>query len=193
MSPPPEEERAPVTAGDDAAPGGDSFPAVYDELRGLAARYLRRQRPDHTLQPTALVHEAFMRLIQHRQPGGIGGADLMRLAARAMRTVLVDHARRKTARKRKAEGGRVPLDEAFDPSLEIAPARELIAIDKALDRLAELEPQWRLIIELRFFAGCSEDEIAGLLQISPRTVQRQWRMAKAWLRHEITEEKPDDE
>jgi len=158
---------------------------VYDQLRGLAARYLRGQRQSHTLQPTALVHEAFVRLIRQPSNTDVTGTDLIRLAASAMRSVLVDHARRKSARKRSSDGHRLPIDD-LDVTLADAPdLDDLLAIDQAMEKLAELEPQWRLIVELRFFGGCSEDEIAKLLDVSPRTVQRQWRMAKAWLRNEI--------
>lgn len=163
----------------------DRMEGLYGELRTLAARQLNRQRPDHTLQPTALVHEAFMRLMRHDKDRQLSGVDLLRLAARAMRSVLVDHARRKTAVKRKGSGGRVAL-ESVTP-LEAAPAADILAVDVALEKLGELEPQWRLIVELRFFGGCTEEEIAELLHLSSRTVQRQWRMARAWLRNEIRE------
>lgn len=149
----------------------------------MAARFLTRQRPDHTLQPTALVHEAFVRLIKVDSSTTIQGADLVRLATKAMRSVLVDHARAKSARKRSAEGGRVPLESVADAYTDYEV--DLLAVDEALERLSRLEPQWRLIVELRFFGGCREEEIAALLGLTTRTVQRQWRMAKAWLRTEI--------
>lgn len=172
----------------DQGPGEGAIPAVYDELRHMAANYLHRQRPDHTLQPTALVHEAFMRLVQQNKKD-VTGSDLVRMAARAMRSVLVDHARQKAAKKRSATGDRLPLDAAEGTDAE--PDVDVLAVDEALVRLAELEPQWRLIVELRFFGGCNEEEIATLLEMTTRTVQRQWRMAKAWLRNELKREKAD--
>lgn len=171
----------------DSSQPADAQPVneVYDQLRGLAARYLRGQRQSHTLQPTALVHEAFVRLIRQPSHSEVKGTDLIRLAASAMRSVLVDHARRRSARKRSSDGHRLPIDD-LDVTLADAPdLDDLVAIDQAMDKLAALEPQWRLIVELRFFGGCSEEETAKLLNVSPRTVQRQWRMAKAWLRNEI--------
>ncbi len=191
MSGPPDAGQGPINrAGKDASDGrGGEIPAVYDELRTMAANYLHRQRPDHTLQPTALVHEAFMRLVQQSKSNDVTGSDLVRMAARAMRSVLVDHARLKAAKKRSATGDRLPLDAA--EGVDGEPEVDVLAVDEALVRLADLEPQWRLIVELRFFGGCSEDEIAGLLDLTTRTVQRQWRMAKAWLRSELNRGQPD--
>lgn len=161
----------------------DGLGRLYDELRELARRQLRHQRPDHTLPATALVHEAYLRLAEHQPANHADRADLLRLAARAMRSVLVDHARRRNAVKRKAVGERVPLDTVA--AMFAQSAIDLPALDEALTRLADLEPRWAAIIELRFFGGCTEEEIGDLLQLSPRTVERQWRAAKAWLRHQI--------
>ncbi|MFQ5462296.1 MAG: ECF-type sigma factor [Phycisphaerae bacterium] len=159
------------------------LPAIYDELHSLAGRYLRRQRPGHTLQPTALVHEVYMRLIKGDYDKRIEKQDLLRLAAKAMRNVLVDHARRKTAQKRSSGGKRVPLDA--EAALYAEQALDLIALDDALKRLQAFEPRWSTIIEMRFFGGCSEEEIGVMLGVSSRTIRRQWRMARAWLRREI--------
>ena len=163
---------------------------VYRELRALAARHFQGQSPGHTLQPTALAHEAFLRLMRSGGADNLVGANLLRMAAAAMRSVLVDHARRRQSKKRQASGHRVTLDEiALDPDDY---DRDILTIDRALDRLAKIEPQWRLVVELRFFGGCSEPEIAQLLDLSTRTVQRHWRMAKAWLRNELDKEAAPD-
>ena len=140
-----------ISAKEGTVESGNQFSALYDELRVLAARYLTRQRLDHTLQPTALVHEAFMRLLQRRQSEEVNGPDLLRLAARAMRSVLVDHARRRAAAKRIGKRHRVPLDH--DAVSWAEPGIDVIALDEALTRLAKLEPQWGIIIEMRFFGG----------------------------------------
>jgi RNA polymerase sigma factor (TIGR02999 family) len=171
----------PAEAGDGHVLNG--LGPLYDELRKLAEQQLRHQRPDHTLPATALVHEAYLRLAQCEPTDHVERADLLRLAARAMRSVLVDHARRRNAIKRKAAGDRVSLDtvtEMYERS-----AIDLIALDEALTELVDLEPRWAAIIELRVFGGCTEEEVGELLQLSPRTVERQWRAAKAWLRHRI--------
>lgn len=159
------------------------IPGMYDELRSLAARYLHRQRADHTLQPTALVHEAYMRLLKAKMVDGIEAKEMMCLAASAMRSVLVDHARRKSARKRKLDGQRVPLE--IGSAVYAEDALEMIALDEALSQLSKIEPQWITIIELRYFGGCTEEEIAEMLGLSSRTVRRHWRMAKAWLKAQI--------
>ena len=164
-------------------PAPDAFPGVYAQLRRLAERHFSQQRPDHTLQPTALVHEAYLRLARSHRCDGLERVDMLRMAAQVMRSVLVDHARGRNAQKRKGAGHRVALDaiaEMYEES-----AIDLIALDEALVRLAEFEPQWAAVIELRFFGGCTEEEAAETLEISARTVRRQWRAARAWLRVEI--------
>ncbi|MGB0715871.1 MAG: ECF-type sigma factor [Phycisphaerae bacterium] len=171
------------SSGADMQKQNQPVPGLYDEMRSLAARYLHRQRADHTLQPTALVHEAYMRLIKAKMVDGIDAKEMICLAASAMRSVLVDHARRKSARKRKLDGQRVPLElgnvvYADDPL-------ETIALDEALSELSKIEPQWITIIELRYYGGCTEEEIAEMLGLSSRTVRRHWRMAKAWLKTQI--------
>lgn len=166
-----------------ASCGDDRLRAVYDELRAVAERQLHDERKDHTLQPTALVHEAYLRLLQGGKVRHASRADLLRVAARAMRHVLVDHARRRNAQKRRPEGHRVAFADfaaRFDKS-----AIDLAALDEALARLSTLDPDLTTLLELKFFGGCTEPEIAEALQISTRTVRRQWRIARAWLRNQI--------
>ena len=157
-------------------------PLVYEQLRRLAASYMRRERPDHTLQPTALVHEAYLKLMDQRRVSWQNRSHFYRLAARLMRRVLVDHARQVNASKR-AKGQKVALDESLAYSKE--KPSELLAIDEALSRLAETEPRLGQVVELRFFGGCSEEEIAGILGVSARTVKRDWKLARAWLYAEL--------
>lgn len=157
----------------------DLLPLVYAELRRLAAGYLRHERPGHTLQPTALVHEAYLRLVDQTQVQWQNRAHFFGVAAQMMRRILVDHARSQQAEKRGGDIQKLALDENIDVSGERA--AELIALDDALARLAELDPQKSRIVELRFFGGLSVEETAEVLGVSAPTVKRQWRMAKAWL------------
>ena len=160
------------------------LPLVYDELRNLAASYLRRERPNHTLQPTALVHEAWLKLIGDSQINLQNRAHFFGIAAQVMRRVLVDHARRQTADKRGGEVLKLSLDENIDAAQERAV--ELIALDDAMTELATFDPQKSRIVELRFFGGLSVEETADLLGVSAVTVKRQWRLAKAWLYGRVT-------
>jgi RNA polymerase sigma factor (TIGR02999 family) len=153
-------------------------PLVYEQLRRVAARYMRAERSDHTLQPTALVHKAYLKLTEQRRVSWQSRAQFYRLAARLMRRVLIDHAREVKASKR-AGGRKVPLEPWLIYSED--KTAELLAIDEALNRLAEKEPRQGRIVELRFFGGCSEEEIAEILGVSVRTVKRDWRIARAWL------------
>src|SRR5947209_10527350 len=155
------------------------LPVVYAELRRLAEVYLRRERPGHTLQPTALVHEAHLRLVDQTQVRWQNRAHFLGVAAQMMRRILVDHARGQRAEKRGGEIQKLSLDENIDVSGERA--ADLVALDEALERLAELDPQKSRIVELRFFGGLSVEETAEVLGVSAPTVKRQWRMAKAWL------------
>jgi RNA polymerase sigma-70 factor (ECF subfamily) len=157
-------------------------PLVYEQLRRLAASYMRRERPNHTLQPTALVHEAYLKLMDQRRVSWQNRSHFYRLAAHLMRRILVDHAREVNASKR-AKGQKVALDESLAYSKE--KPSELLAIDEALGRLAETEPRLGQVVELRFFGGCSEEEIAGILGVSARTVKRDWKLARAWLYAEL--------
>jgi RNA polymerase sigma factor (TIGR02999 family) len=160
----------------------DLMPVVYHELRGLAAGYLRRERTDHTLQPTALVHEAYLKLCARGVVTG-GRTHFLALAATAMRQILVDHARAKTASKRGGGWKKVTVSEAV--SLSDGPAQDVLAVNDALVKLTALDPIAGKIVEMRFFAGLTEIEIAGELGISDRWVREQWRHARAWLRHEM--------
>jgi RNA polymerase sigma-70 factor (ECF subfamily) len=159
-------------------------PLVYDELRKLAARYMRRERRDHTLQPTALVHEAYLKLREQRQVQWQSRGHFYCIAARLMRRILVDHAREVKASKRAGSRVKVPLE----PEIALAEGKsaELLAIDQALGALFEQSPRQAQIVELRFFGGCSEEEIAHILVISVRTVKRDWRVARAWLYAELS-------
>jgi RNA polymerase sigma-70 factor, ECF subfamily len=158
-------------------------PLVYEELRRLAARRMRGERPDHTLQPTALVHEAYLKLIEQRRVNWQSRAHFYCVAARMMRRVLVDHAREMKAAKRDG-GHKVPLE----PSLIYSEEKpgELLALDEALVRLADKDARQAQVVELRFFGGRSEEEIAAILGISARTVKRDWRVARAWLFAELS-------
>jgi RNA polymerase sigma factor (TIGR02999 family) len=159
------------------------IPLVYSELRKLAAGYMRRERCDHTLQPTALVHEAYMKLLQQRSIEWQSRAHFYGIAAQIMRRILVDHARAHLREKRGSGQRPVVLDE----TVMFAPehSRDLLKLDEALERLGELDPRQSKIVELRFFAGLTVEETAELLEISPKTVKRDWSMAKAWLHGEL--------
>lgn len=163
----------------------DLLPLVYDELRRLADRYLRRERSDHTLQATALVNEAYLRLVDQNVPWQ-NRAHFFGVAAEMMRRILVDHARSHQAQKRGSGGIKLSLDEAINMSDERA--TDLISLDDALNALAEFDPQKSRIVELRFFAGLSIEETAKVLGIGTATVIRQWKMAKAWLYHEVSKD-----
>jgi RNA polymerase sigma factor (TIGR02999 family) len=158
------------------------FPLVYEELRLVARRALQRERPDHTLRPTELVHEAFLKLGAAEGPWQ-DRAHFLGVAARAMRQILVDHARRRLAGKR--GGGMVPTTLEDVGSDEGLPPEELLALDGALDRLEQRDARMRALVEYRFFAGLSDREIAELLHVSERTVNREWAKARAWLHQEI--------
>jgi RNA polymerase sigma factor (TIGR02999 family) len=159
------------------------IPLVYRELRRIAARYLRRESPGHSLQATALVHEAYIRLIDIREVDWQSRSHFFAVSATLMRRILVDHARASQARKRGNGWDAVSLNEAILPSPERAP--EILALDEALNKLASFDERQSKIVELRFFAGMSENEAGNVLGISPRTVKRDWRIAKAWLFKEL--------
>lgn len=159
-------------------------PLVYSELRRLAGRYLRKERPDHTLQSTALVHEAFIRLVDQRDVRWQNRAHFFGVAAQMIRRILVDHARGRHASKRGSGAPKLSLDEAL-----ATPERrdlDLIALDDALNSLAKIDPQQARIVELRFFTGLTVEETAEVLGISPATVKRDWVTAKAWLYRDIS-------
>ncbi len=159
------------------------MPLVYDELRQLARGYLRAERADHTLQATALVHEAYLRLVGQNDAGWKNRAHFFGIAARMMRRVLVDHARAHRAGKRGGTDRRTLLDSALAAANN--QSAEMMALDEALDRLAALDPRQCRIVELKFFAGLSEEETAEVLGISTRTVKRDWAVARAWLFNQL--------
>lgn len=158
------------------------MPLVYSELRTIAAGQLRGERSDHTLQPTALVNEAFLRLVDHDRVEWRNRSQFFGVAAKAMRRILVDHARRRRAQKRGGNPGRVPLDDVV---IAVAPDVDLLELDESLSRLEALDSRQARIVELRFFAGCAMEEIAEMLGISRSTAKRQWRLARVWLRAEL--------
>ena len=160
------------------------LPQIHDELRKLAGSYLRRERPDHTLQPTALVNEAFLKLVDQRRVKWQNRAHFFGIAAQAMRRILVDHARAHAASKRGGAMRKVPLDDAIMMIGGVADV-DLLALDQALTRLAAMDPQQSRIVELRFFGGLTTEETAEVMHISPATIGRDWRMAKAWLSAEL--------
>lgn len=164
------------------------LPVVYDELRRIAERSLRRERVDHTLQTTALVHEAYLKLIDQREVQWQNRAHFFAIAAQAMRRILVNHAKGVNRVKRGGDRSRVALDDAA----AVTPDRDidLVALDEAMHRLSEFDPRKSRLVELRFFGGMSIEEVAEVLQIAPATVKRDWNFAKAWLLREVT--KGDD-
>jgi len=159
-------------------------PLVYEELRRLAKHYLKQERPGHTLQSTALVHEAYLKLVGQHDVRWQNREQFLAIAAQLIRRILVDYARNRYAQKRGAEAPKLSLDEA----LAVPGGRDLdlIVLDDALKALAEFDERQSRIVELRFFAGLSLAETAQLLQISPATIKREWTSAKAWLFREMT-------
>lgn len=160
-------------------------PLVYQELRQQAARYLRRERPGHTMQTTALINEAYLRLIDAKEVRWQGRAHFFAIAANLMRRILVDHARQRNAAKRGGSPVHVTLDRIVATANQSK--ADVLAIDEALTKLAAVDRQQAQIVELRFFSGLSVEETAAALGISPRTVKRDWSVARAWLRREIGE------
>jgi RNA polymerase sigma-70 factor (ECF subfamily) len=166
----------------DAAAYDRLLPLLYNELRAIAGRHMRGERPDHTLQPTALVHEAFLRLVGGSPVHFEDRTHFLRAASQAMRRVLVDHARARTAAKRSGDL-RVTLDEAIaghDDRIV-----DLLVLDDAMTRLAAAEPRWARVVELRIFGGLEVAEVAEALGISPATAKRDWQFAKGWLAREL--------
>jgi len=155
------------------------MPLVYQELRKLARSYLRAERPEHTLQPTALVNEAYLRLVDQRNVRWQNRRHFFGIAAQLMRRILVDHARQRQSEKRGGGEALIPFEDAKGVP---AKARDLVALDEALKDFATIDPRSAKIVELRQFGGLSIDETADVLEISPATVKRDWTLAKAWLR-----------
>lgn len=168
----------------------DLLPLVYDELRRLAASYMRFEAPGHTLQATALVHEAYMRLINQREVHWKSRAHFFGIAAQMIRRILVDHIRATRAQKRGSGFAALSLDEALGVSEK--KNWEIMALDDALKTLAKFDPQQAKIVELRFFAGLSIEETAAIVGISPATVKRDWVAAKAWLFRELSRMAPGE-
>ena len=170
--------------GGDRAALDELMPLVYEELRRLAHQYMSRERPDHTMQTSALVNEAYLRLVDQKDVRWQDRAHFFGIAARLMRQVLVDYARQRRYAKRGGDARRVPLDEALIVSEERA--ADVVALDEALKSLAEIDPRQSQIVELRFFGGLSVQETAEVLSVSPGTVMRDWTLAKAWLRRAVS-------
>jgi RNA polymerase sigma factor (TIGR02999 family) len=166
------------------------LPLVNAELRQLARRYMRRENPGHTLQTSALVNEAYLRLIDQRQVRWQNRAHFFGIAAQLMRRILIDHARSHYYAKRGGGALKVSLDEAA--AVTEARAAELLAVDEALEKLTAMDVRKGRIVELRFFGGLTEEETAEVMGVSMPTVQREWRAAKAWLRRMLTDEKPNE-
>lgn len=164
-------------------------PMVYEELRRLASRYMRHERSDHTLQATALVHEAYMKLVEQRSVDWQCRAHFFGIAAQLMRRILVDHARGHLREKRGGGQQVVPLNEAIVFSPE--QSYELVKLHEALARLTKLDPRQARIVELRFFGGLTVEETAEVLGISPKTVKRDWSVAKAWLHGDLKQSHGD--
>jgi RNA polymerase sigma factor (TIGR02999 family) len=160
------------------------MPLVYEELRRLAHKYIRQERPGHTLQTSALLNEAYLRLVDQKNIQWQDRAHFFGIAARLMRQVLVDYARKRGYAKRGGDARRVSLDDAMIVTQERA--AEVVALDDALRSLAAIDPRQSQVVELRFFGGLSIDETAKVLAVSPGTVMRDWTLAKAWLRRAVT-------
>lgn len=176
----------------DAAATGDRaavdrlFPLVYDELRRMARSALGREAPGHTLQATALVHEVYVRMIDQHRVRWQNRAHFVAIASHALRRILVDHARRKKSRKRGGDQLRVDIDvvATVTPGTDDI---ELIALDRALDRLAGEHPEKTRVVEMRFFGGMSHEDIASVMDVSVRTIERHWQFARAWLFRELAD------
>jgi RNA polymerase sigma-70 factor, ECF subfamily len=167
------------------------FPIVYQELRRMAGAYLRQENPGHTLQPTALVHETWLRLIDQTRVNWWNRAQFFGVAAQMMRRILVDHARAKHREKRGGDTVKLSLDDVINLSQERA--GDLLALDDALDALKRIDGRKSRVVELRYFGGFSVEETAQILEVSSETVIRDWKMAKAWLYQRIKREAGDDD
>lgn len=187
------EDHKSVTRVLQAAAGGDRkaaealLPLVYEELRRLARARLRKVPPDQMLQPTALVHEAYLRLIGREDPGWDGRGHFFAAAAQAMRRIIVEQARRKMAKKRGGDQRRIPIEQA-QPTTE-PPSEDILAVDEAVKRLEEYDPRKGQIVNLRYFARLTTAETASALGISVGTVEREWRYIRAWLQRELKADK----
>jgi RNA polymerase sigma-70 factor (ECF subfamily) len=176
-------------AGGDRQAAVRLLPLVYDEFRALAMRHLARERPGHTLQPTALVHEAYLKLVDQSRVNWRGRTHFFAIGAQAMRRILVEHARSRKRQKRGGGAQRVLLEEAV-ALVEQNPA-DVLALDEALVKLASLDERQALVVEYRFFGGLGMEEIAEVLGVSKRTVEGEWRLARAWLHRELSDGRAD--
>lgn len=168
----------------DQAALGQLIPVVYQELRRMADRFLRHEAPGHTLQPTALVHEAWLRLIDQTRVNWQNRAQFFGVAAQMMRRILVDHAKTKHREKRGGDAVKLSLDEIINLSEDRA--ADLVALDEALNSLGNFDPRKCSVVELRYFGGLSVEETAEVLEVSADTVMRDWKLAKAWLYQQLT-------
>jgi RNA polymerase sigma factor (TIGR02999 family) len=166
------------------------LPLVHGELRRLAGRHMRHERAGHTLQASALVNEAYLRLIEVKQVQWQNRAHFFAMASRLMRRILVDAARAKGYRKRNAEGQKVSLDEAI--AVTATPSQDFVALDDALNALEAVDPRKCKVVEMRFFGGMSVEETAVALHLSVGTIKQDWRMAKAWLARELGDSRRDE-
>jgi len=164
-------------------------PVVYQELHRMARHYMAGERPNHTLQTTALIHEVYVRLVQSRHMSWQNRAHFFAICAQLMRRILVDFARSRRYQKRGGAAVRIPLEEALVVSQD--PPADLVALDDALKALASVDERKSRVIELRFFGGLSVEEAAEVLSVSPETVMRDWRLAKVWLLRQLDREKQD--
>ena len=172
-------------AGGQPGAGDELVPIIYQHLRRRAAAYLRDERRNHTLQPTALVNEAYLRLVDQHDVLWQNRAQFFGLASQMMRRILVDHARRRNMHKRSGQWLRVSLDDHARPAT--AADFDVLALDELLIRLAAFDARKSRIVEMRYFGGLSLEETAGVLDIAPRTVEREWRAARAWLHSQLTQ------
>jgi RNA polymerase sigma factor (TIGR02999 family) len=172
-------------AAGDAAAAREVFEACYDELRRLAGSVMRQERGNHTLQPTALVHEAYVRLSDEPGAFGVNRTHFLAIASTAMRRILVEHARAHKAQKRGSGTPRLAIDDVDVAAAQPVEPVDLVALDEALGRLAALDAGQGRIVELRYFGGLTIEETATIVGVSPRTVKREWQMARAWLRREM--------
>jgi RNA polymerase sigma factor, TIGR02999 family len=190
-SPEPEETPADVTglllswSNGDASAAERLLPAIYDDLHRQAARAMRREGDDHTLQATALVHEAYLRLVDQRRVQWRNRSHFFGIAAQAMRRVLVDHARGRLAAKRGGGMKQLTLSGADEAAANADEGIEVLALHEALERLAQLDPDQARLVELRYFGGLTIEETAEALGVSPATMKREWAVARAWLRREL--------
>jgi len=176
-----------VGAGD-ASAARELLPLIYEELRSLAAGHMQRERPNHTLQPTALAHEAYLRLVDQSQVGWQGRAHFFAVASEMIRRILVDHARKRNADKRGGGAARVELEVEPEVAGDHAQAIDILALEEALEELGRLNDRHRRIVELRYFVGLTVVETAHVLGVSKATVKADWRMARAWLRSRLATE-----